>query len=39
MNQPPMQARQKKKKKRQFRQLFARTLQRIIPKRAGNTPF
>ncbi|RTY36812.1 lipopolysaccharide heptosyltransferase family protein [Chlorobium phaeovibrioides] len=39
MNKPPMQARQKKKKKRQFRQLFARTLQHFAPKRSGSAPF
>lgn len=39
MNQAPMQAKPRKKKKRQFRQLFARTLQHFTPKRSGSAPF
>jgi len=39
MNTAPASAIPKKKKKRQLRQAFARTLQRLTPKRAGNTPF
>ncbi|NQU45780.1 MAG: glycosyltransferase family 9 protein [Chlorobium sp.] len=39
MNTAPASAIPKKKKKRQLRQAFARTLQRIMPQRAGNTPF